>query len=160
MISNGVIRFGSGSCAAVAGMEGERREIADKDFLAVFDGRTWTVQYKWVQGREPRLTGAVSEYKAKLTPQDMEKYDREVERWIEEGILQEWPHEVGGVLPLMAVVQETKHKVRPVLDFRELNQYVECHTGDDVIDVCGDKLREWRQTEGEAQIVNLRAAYL
>ena len=126
----------------------------------MFDGRAWTVRYRWTEGREPELTGSVAEYKAELTPLNREKYDNEVERWIEEGILQEWTHEVGGVLPLMAVVQETKHKVRPVLDFRELNQYVECHTGDDVIDVCGEKLREWRRTEGEAQIVDLKAAYL
>ena len=91
---------------------------------------------------------------------DMEKYDREVERWIEEGILQELPHEVDGVLPLMAVVQDNKNKVRPVVEFRELNQYVECHTGDDVIDGYEEKLRGWRRTEGEAQIVDLNSAYL
>ena len=44
--------------------------------------------------------------------------------WIEDNILQERTHQVGGVLPLMAVVQENKHKVRPVLDFRELNRAV------------------------------------
>ena len=45
---------------------------------------------------------------------------------------------------LMAVIQPTKDKVRPVLDFRELNGHVMCHTGDDVTDVCGETLREWR----------------
>ena len=37
-----------------------------------------------------------------------------------------------GILPLMVVEQQTKGKVRPVLDFRELNESVECHTGDNV----------------------------
>ena len=50
--------------------------------------------------------------------------------------------------------------MRPVLDFRELNKSVECHTGDDLIDVCAETLREWRQVEGGAEIVDLSAAYL
>ena len=67
---------------------------------------------------------------------------------------------MNGVLPLMAVVQPTKKKVRPVLDFRELNAYVMCHTGDDVTDICAETLREWRQTQGAASIVDLKSAYL
>ena len=43
----------------------------------------------------------------------------------------------------MAVVQPTKNKTRPVMDFREFNTHVECHTGGDVMDVCGETLREW-----------------
>ena len=66
----------------------------------------------------------------------------------------------GGILPLMAVEQKTKGKVGPVLDFRELNEFVECHTGDNVADVCGDVLREWRQMEGEIALVDLKSAYL
>ena len=64
------------------------------------------------------------------------------------------------ILPLMAVEQQTKGKVRPVLDFRELNVFVECLTGDNVADVCGDVLREWRQMEGEIALVDLKSAYL
>ena len=60
----------------------------------------------------------------------------------------------------MAVIQPTKNKVRPVLDFRELNEYVKCHTGDDVADVCGEVLREWRRTAGASAIVDLKSAYL
>ena len=50
----------------------------------------------------------------------------------------------GRVLSLMAISQPTKNKVRPVLDFREINGHVMCHTDDDVTDVCGETLREWR----------------
>ena len=84
-----------------------------------------------------------------------------MERWIDEGILLPWEgEEDGGILPLMAVEQPTKNKVRPVLDYRELNAYVECHTGDDVADVCCETLRKWRQVEGETTIVDLKYAYL
>lgn len=50
--------------------------------------------------------------------------------------------------------------MRPVLDYRELNASVECHTGDDMIDVCSGTLRKWRQVEGETTLVDLKSAYL
>ena len=65
-----------------------------------------------------------------------------------------------GVLPLMAVIQPTKNKVRPVLDFQELNGHVMCHTGDDVTDMYGETLKEWRQTRGASTIVDLKSTYL
>ena len=79
---------------------------------------------------------------------------------VAEGVLVPWRGEEGGLLPLMAVEQPTKGKVRPVLDFRELNNHVRCHTGNDDIDVCGEKLREWRQVQGETELVDLKSAYL
>ena len=42
----------------------------------------------------------------------------------------------------MVVIQPTKNKVRLVLDFRELNGHMVCHTGDGVTDVCGETLKE------------------
>ena len=89
-----------------------------------------------------------------------QEYEAEVERWIDEGILIPWRGEVKRVIPLMAVEQPTKNKIRPVLDFRELNESVKCHTGDDMTDVCSEKLREWRQLEGDGEMVDLKAAYL
>ena len=70
-------------------------------------------------------------------------FETEIETWIGEGILVPCENYVShGIIPLMAVVHNTKMKVRPVLDFRELNQHVQCHTGDDLIDVCMEKLLE------------------
>ena len=62
------------------------------------------------------------------------------------------------LLPLMAVVQKQKNKVRPVLDFRELNPYISSHTMD--LDSCDTKLREWRQKSENIQALDLRNAYL
>lgn len=61
---------------------------------------------------------------------------------------------------MMAVEQPTKNKVRSVLDFRELNAHVKCHTGDDVTDVCDEKLRQWRQMSKIVSVVDLKSAYL
>ena len=66
----------------------------------------------------------------------------------------------GGILPFMAAEQPTENKVRPVLDYRELNVCVECHTGDDMTDVCSETLREWRQVKGETTLTDLKSAYL
>ena len=48
------------------------------------------------------------------------EFKKEVERWIDKGILILWPGKVEGILLLIAV-QPTEKKVRPVLDFQELN---------------------------------------
>ena len=72
------------------------------------------------------------------------EFEKEVDRWIEDDILVPWNDKVKGIIPLVAV-EPTKNKVRPVLNIRELNQFVECHTGHDVIDNCDETLREWRQ---------------
>lgn len=134
--------------------------IADKDFVAEFDGEKWVVEYKW-KGEPPVLKNSVGIYSSGLTESVKERFDDEIGRWIRDGILTPWKEEVNeGVIPLMAVVQANKGKVRPVLDFRELNDYVSCHTGDDVTDVCSDVLRKWRQVEGGTSIVDLKAAYL
>ena len=60
----------------------------------------------------------------------------------------------------MAVFQATKKKVRPVLDYRELNHFVVCHTGSVIIDMCNEKMRKWRWLEEGTAIVDLKSAYL
>ena len=40
------------------------------------------------------------------------------------------------------------------------NDFVECHTGDDMVAVCGDKIRKWRQLSGDLEVVDLKSAYL
>ena len=116
-------------------------KIEDKDFAASFDGEKWEVEWFW-KGERPVLKNHIGCYEHSLKGKVKEEFDKEVERWIDEGILVPWKGVEEGVLPLMAVIQPTKNKVRPVLDFRELNNYVMCHTGDDVADVCVEKPSE------------------
>ena len=63
-----------------------------------------------------------------------------------------------GLIPLMAVEQQSKAKVRPVLDYRELNQHVFAHTAD--ADACADQLRKWRRHGKNIAVVDLKKAYL
>lgn len=63
-----------------------------------------------------------------------------------------------GLIPLMTVIQKNKNKVRPVLDFRELNTCIDAHTAD--ADVCADKLREWRRQGVNVSLIDLKKAYL
>ena len=156
-VKKGEIEFGT--CAA-SGSKRFNPDIIDRDFEAYFDGKIWEVKYFWNDNGPPDLKNTVGEYSSSLPPEKMKSYEEEVERWIEEGILLPWYGEVRGVLPLIAVEQPTKGKVRPVLDFRDLNKGVKSHTGDDMTDVCGERLREWRMMEGEGEIVDLKSAYL
>ena len=153
-----LVQFGN-MCAIACG-EKRRPDIVDKDFEAYFDGESWEVRYFWTESGAPELRNNVSEYAHDMDTEKRQEYEAEVERWIDEGILISWRGEVEGVIPLMAVEQPTKNKIRPVLDFRELNESVKCHTGDDMTDVCSEKLREWRQLEGDGEMVDLKAAYL
>ena len=86
------------------------------DFDAEFDGKDWTVEWKWSNG-PPRLKNTVPEYRSKLDANSKRKYDDEIKRWIENGWLVPWKGERGEVLPLMAVEQECKGKIRPVMDY-------------------------------------------
>ena len=43
-----------------------------------------------------------------------------------------------GLIPLMAIVQQNKDKVRPVMDFRELNSHVDAFTAN--ANVCADNI--------------------
>jgi len=46
------------------------------------------------------------------------------------------------------------------MDGRELNAFVECHTGDDKVAVCGENIRKWRQLRRDLNVVDLKSVYL
>ena len=91
-------------------------------------------------------------------------YEDEVGKWVEEGWLEPYDGakhgEVHGVVPLMAVLQRNKNnKVRPVMDYRELNDLVSSRPGRDVA-VCQEKIRVWRRMGDNVCLLDLRKAYL
>ena len=157
------VRF-SGESEGCAGAVSPRDLVVDKeDFCVTFDmtRRQWTVRWKWSKGEPPNcLKGSVSEYAVK--DKVREEYEQELTEWIKNGWLQEYDEEKHGppkgLIPLMAVPQENKGKVRPVLDFREVNSFVDTYTAD--VDVCSDKLREWRQMGSKVALLDLKKAYL
>ncbi|KFD51334.1 hypothetical protein M514_07739 [Trichuris suis] len=58
----------------------------------------------------------------------------------------------------MAVVQRSVEEIRPVLDFRELNTYIDAFTAKS--NVCAEKVREWHQRYAHVAILDLKKAYL
>ena len=128
--------------------------IQKKNFRAHFDGKMWIVEWDWRE--KPELKNKIGAYKVKENISS--KFRSEVKRWIENGWLVKTEMQDRGVIPLMAVVQERKQKVRPVLDFRELNETVDCSGAD--ADVCHEKLRAWRQMSANCALVDLRDAYM
>jgi hypothetical protein len=63
------------------------------------------------------------------------------------------------VLPLMAIPQPKKDKVRPVLDYRNLNDLMESFPGS-YDAVCQEKIRKWRKRGTAVKFLDLRKAYL
>ena len=156
------VRFGKEdavACVAGAAVIG----VDEQDFSATYDSATnsWTAAWKWSQDGEPgALQNRVEEYLIPHAARVM--YENELEKWIADGWLVPYEEEehgpVKGLIPLMAVVQRNKGKVRPVLDFRELNTRVDAFTAE--ADVCADKLREWRQKGVNVSVIDLEKAYL
>lgn len=136
--------------------------IQDPDFETKFHDGDWVVGWRWKSGPPP-LNDRRANYK--VPDEDLKMFDAEIEEWISTGILVPWDLERDGtirnVLPLMSVKQEKgeKVKVRPVLDFRFLNQYVVSHPGA-ATPLCQDRLREWRKLGSSCAIVDLKKAYL
>ena len=96
-------------------------------------------------------------------PKDLRgRFNDGVRRWISEGWLvpREGTAEIkeDGLIPLMVVEQITKGKARPVMDYREVNQFVSSSVAS--ANVCGDKLREWRQMPENCAILDLKDAYM
>ena len=89
-----------------------------------------------------------------------ERYYAALEKWISKGCLRRWNGPVKGIIPLLAVFQLTKDKEQPIMDYRELNAFVECHTSDEMVAVCGEQIRKWRQLRWELRVVDLKSAYL
>ena len=100
--------------------------MSDQDFEAVFEDGAWKVSWRWIDGEEvPKLSNWVAQYK--MDPGVEEAFSQEIEDWIGKGWLKVFEGEHDGLLPLMAVDQPNKGKVRPVLDYRELNEFVESY---------------------------------
>ena len=138
-------------------------EIDEPDFRASFDAseKAWTVTWKWSDDAEPHaMQNRVSEYSIPTSARL--SYEAEIEEWITNGWLEPYDDEklgaAKGLIPLMAIIQQNKDKVRPVMDFRELNSHVDTFTAS--ADVCADKIREWRRLGTNVAIVDLRRAYL
>ena len=135
-------------------------KVEGSDFQATFQGGKWTVNWKW-KGDPPVMQTSCGEYGVRL--KDRAAYEEELQKWIDDGYLV--PHnlekhgELRGVIPLMAICQANKGKVRPVMDYRQLNSHVISEPCYDT-DVCGDKLRAWRRMGTDLVLLDLRKAYL
>ena len=138
-------------------------EIDEPDFCVLFDASeiAWTVTWKWSDDTEPdALRNRVTEYAIPTAARS--SYEEEIQEWIANGWSEPYDDKkmgpAKGLIPLMAIVQQNKDKVRPVMDFRELNSHVDAFTAN--ADVCADKIREWRRLGTNVAIVDLRRAYL
>ena len=132
--------------------------IEEPDFSAEFNEQTkvWTALWKWSGNQSPDgLTNKVPEYR--MSTQVRQEYCHELEMWLNNRWLLSYPEEeLGppkGLMPLMAIFQQNKSKACLVLDFRELNEYVNAYTV--YADVCAQKLREWRKKSSNLLALDL-----
>ena len=94
-----------------------------------------------------------------LSAQVRQEYRYELETWLNNRWQVPYPEEeLGspkGLIPLMAVFQQNKSKVRLMLNFRELNGHVDAYT--DHADVCAQK---WIKKSSNISVLDYRRVYL
>jgi hypothetical protein len=125
----------------------------------------WTASWRWIdgiplEGPEQVLSGPV-EYSRKLSAEDEAAFQAELAMWVKEGwLIPAAKDDVRRVLPLIAVLQ--KHKVstpvRPVLDYRALNELICSVRNQDTASVTAT-LRKWRHLQ-TAVFLDIRKAYM
>ncbi|KAK3887015.1 hypothetical protein Pcinc_008897 [Petrolisthes cinctipes] len=93
-VRQGNVQFGSAKCSLIAHADTREEKgvsvIEDKDFRAEFDGTQWTVEWFWKEDRPVKLKNKMCCYKNNLKGRIGEEFEKEVDRWIEEGILVPW----------------------------------------------------------------------
>ncbi|MCH9662250.1 MAG: retroviral-like aspartic protease family protein, partial [Gammaproteobacteria bacterium] len=143
--------------------EGQRlHELGADDFGAWFEGGHWTAEWRW-DGAPP--VGRTRRHNYKVPVEVQDEFDKEVQAWVDAGYLVPWNAQKHGkiknIVPLMCVLQQkgTASKVRPVLDFRWLNEHVKSRPGS-AMPLCQDRLREWRKQGEKCAVVDLKKAYL
>lgn len=90
------------------------------------------------------------------------EYEMEFQLWLDNGWLLQYPRDELGspkcLIPLMVLMQESKQKVCPVLDYQDLNGFVEPYTANS--EVCAQKLCEWWRLGANISLLDLWRAYL
>lgn len=158
---NGQVRVGNnGRIVSIGVVDGV--EINDKDFDAKFDGQRWMVKWKWINQEPPVIKS--QNRRCIVRSEHQAVFRSELDNWIKNGWLEKYQHsmhgEIGAVIPLIAAEQPNKLvKVRPVMDYRRLNEHIQSNPGMDVA-VCQEKLRSWRRKLGRSCLLDLKKAYL
>ena len=113
-----------------------------------------------VRRKVPDLRHKIPEYQ--VSKHVKGSYEAELLSWIHDSWLllnhQKRLSPFKGLVPLIAVIQHNMHKVHPVMDNRELNEYVDTFTCN--ADVCAAKLREWCKRDTNVSLLDLKRAYL
>lgn len=155
------VEFGRGRIASAG--RAKRLQVDDVDFSAWFDGDRWTIKWVWKDNSEGEQK--LSSYDGYVQDDYRDAFDCEIQQWITDGVLIRHDYERHGpvkrYLPMLAVRQMKSGvtKVRPVMDYRDLNQQIESHPGG-ATPACADRLREWRQLGAKCAVLDLKKAYL
>ena len=155
-VSGGTVEAAVGSGAVSL----EQPTIRDPDYEATFRDGRWEVRWRW-KDASVKLNKP-SNY---VLPEYVDAVNRELEDWLDLGILVEFDERVHGkirhYLPIIAVCQQKGQstKIRPVFDFRSLNDHIESHTGG-ATPLCASRIRQWRQLGSHCAILDLKRAYL
>lgn len=138
-------RSAMGKCLCVA------ISINEPDFTVTFDhwSQTWTTHQK----------ERVAEYL--IATEIWKYYERELHTWKDNVWLMPYLEErlgsFKGLIPLIAILQQKKVKVCPVMDYHKLNHHIDAFAAN--ADVCADKVCEWRYKGSNVSLLDLKRVY-
>ncbi|MEM7283949.1 MAG: retropepsin-like aspartic protease [Pseudomonadota bacterium] len=160
-VTFGAAKDGTAGVASLSPSVLGNLQLDDENFSAKFDGAAWTVKWKWKDGLAPDfLKNSVGRYG--MARDVAMEFEGKLDEWVSKGYLvpyDEVKHGlVKGLIPMFAVEQTNKKKVRPVLDYREMNGWVDIYTGASVI--CASTIRKWRRKGVDCAVLDLKDAYL
>ena len=120
----------------------------------------WTVKWKWKDEAPSYLPIRHSTFKDDKS-KDIATM-KILEEWMKKGYLIDYDEkEMGksiGSIPIFGILQVNKSKIRPIFDFRKLNNYVDVYSGS--ADICLEKLRTWRRKGSRFSMLDLSEAYM
>jgi hypothetical protein len=131
----------------------------------------WFFEWKWVHGsseeaRKNRQTSCTIYNKPWFDETTGAKFDREVKKWIDEGVLIPEPASAGAdfqILPWNLVDQPNKPStpLRLTLDYGPLNAFIKGVTQESLNEVCLVETRKWRcQGDAGGVLLDISRAYL
>ena len=116
-------------------------EVGEQSHVLLVDTGGGSINCQWEDSEVPtEQANRVQEYTVPDHAQDA--YEEELVLWQHNRLLLPYSEEelglLKGLIPLMAVMQEHKQKVRPVPDYQKLNGFVKAFTAN--AEVCTQRL--------------------
>jgi len=142
-------------------VQGEKDVFSIEKFnFKIHFNKFWSVSWDWKANPPSQLPNRQSCFNMNKE-KDLITVEK-LNEWIEKGFLVEYDQNLYGdplgAIPIYGIMQQNKNKVRPVFDFRRVNEYIDVYSG--ASEECMQSIRNWRAKSNKFALLDLSNAYL